>query len=533
MCGDIQEKPMTRPSFTALFSIVLYFSLYTGRSFAYDQASIDSVLSTAGDNRVQLERVLEHYTQLDDTLKLKAARFLIANMAEHSYVTYYMHDTAGTEVPFDVLAFPDYAVLTAAADSIEKARGVIDFSRHEPIYDRDTITADYLITQIEYAFRSWREKPWAKDMSWEDFRDYVLPYRGSNEPLEPWREYFWEKYSYLGSAMKNPGDPVEAASLINTDIMTYFGFDPRFYYHPTDQGLSEMLTNRLGRCEDMTNITIYAFRANGIGITSDYTPYWANCGNNHAWNAVVTSDGRVIPFMGAESNPGEYHLSWKAAKVYRKMFSDQTECLALQPHKQDSLPRWLAGRNYRDVTVDYVPTCEVTVKFDQPVPDSVDIAYLCVFNSGEWKPIHWGRIHGDSTTFTAMGKDIAYLPALYLNGAITPYGSPFLLGDEGYQTTLIPHTDAIQSVIPLSTTRREQTASTEGIAQSQLTNGQDYELFYWQHGWQSVGSKTAGEQPLVFENVPSGSLYWLVAKDSNREEERIFTLDSTGVQVWW
>jgi len=78
---------------------------------------------------------------------------------------------------------------------------------------------------------------------------------------------------------------------------------------------------------------------------------------------VVTSDGRVIPFMGAEANPGEYKLSWKAAKVYRKMFSEQPECLALQPHRQDSLPRWLAGRNFRDVTADYVPVCDVTVRF--------------------------------------------------------------------------------------------------------------------------------------------------------------------------
>jgi len=523
---------MIRPSHISLLLCVLFLSLLAHRGIASDQTSIDAVLQTAGDNRIQLERVLEHYTQLGDTLKLKAARFLIANMEEHSYVTYYMNDTSGTEVPFDVLAFPDYTALTAAADSIEKARGTTDFSRREPIYDRQTITADYLITQIDYAFRAWREKPWAKDMSWEDFRDYVLPYRGSNEPLEPWREYFWEKYGDLESAMKNPGDPVEAASLINSDIMKYFGFDPRFYFHPTDQGLSEMLTNRLGRCEDMTNITTYAFRANGIGISSDYTPYWANCGNNHAWNAVVTADSKVIPFMGAESNPGQYQLSWKAAKVYRKTFSEQEGCLAFQTHKQDSLPRWLAGKYYRDVTADYVPVCDVTVGFGRPTPDSVDIAYLCVFNSGEWKPIHWGRIHGDSATFATMGKGIAYLPALYLNGVVAPWGSPFLLGDDEHQSALVSDTNFVQSLTTLSTTKREQNASTEGIARSQLTSDQEYELFYWQDGWQSVGSKTAGDQPLMFDHVPTGALYWLVAKGSDHEE-RIFTIDSTGAQVWW
>ncbi|WP_143813381.1 hypothetical protein [Parabacteroides provencensis] len=38
-------------------------------------------LSIAGDNRAELEKVLEHYKQ--DTLKLKAACFLIQNMPSH------------------------------------------------------------------------------------------------------------------------------------------------------------------------------------------------------------------------------------------------------------------------------------------------------------------------------------------------------------------------------------------------------------------------------------------------------------------
>ncbi|HUU44185.1 MAG TPA: transglutaminase-like domain-containing protein [Acidobacteriota bacterium] len=493
---------------------------------------IDSVLAAAGDNRAQLEQVLEHYAQQGDSLKFAAAQFLIANMREHSYVTYYMHDTSKTEVPFDVLAYPNYDSLQKAADAIEDARGTLDFSRHEPVYDRNVITAEFLIGQIDYAFMAWRDKPWAQKMPWEDFRDYVLPYRGSNEPLEPWRQAFWEKYRGLESGMTDPTDPVEAARLINEDIKSWFGFDPRYYYHPTDQGLEEMLQSHLGRCEDMTNVTIYAMRANGIGVTSDYTPYWANCGNNHAWNAVVTADGRVIPFMGAEANPGEYRLANKAAKVYRKTFSEQKQNLKFQENKQDSLPRWLAGKSYRDVTADYFDACDVTVAFAQPMPDSVSMAYLCVFNSGEWKPIHWARIDGQNATFIAMVGGIAYLPAIYLNQEIVPFGSPFLLNDDCSQTALVPQPDQPQSLSLVSTSMKKMVFSTEGIAQSFLSSGQEYELSYWLDGWQSVGTKTATDQPLVFDSVPSGALYWLVAKDSD-QEERIFTVDSAGAQVWW
>ncbi len=517
-------------------STIVAISIASGASFGATSygPEVEKTLDSAKGNRPHLEQVLQYYERQGDTLKLQAAEFLIANMRPHCYVTYYMHDTTGTEIPFDILSFPSYTVLQGAADSIEKVRGPVDFGRHEPVYDMQILTADFLINQINYAFRAWREKPWAKNLSWEDFRDYVLPYRGSNEPLEGWRQMFWEKYKDLEKRMTNPSDPIEAARLINEDIKTWFSFDERYYYHPTDLGLTEMLQTHLGRCEDMTNVTIFAMRSMGIGVTSDYTPYWANNGNNHAWNAIVTGDGRVIPFMGAEANPGEYQLTWKAAKIYRKMFAAQSEVLAFQPHKQDSLPGWLAGKAYRDVTREYMEVCDVAVTFAQPVPDSVDIAYLCIFNDGEWKPIYWGRVKDNAAIFSEMGKGVAYLPALYLNAKIVPYGPAFLLGNDARQSVMTPDTTSRISIKLTATTKKQQDASTEGHKPSALIPGQEYEFFYWKgDDWQLVSSFTATEQPTVAENVPSGALYWLLAKGSNREEERIFTLDSAGAQVWW
>ncbi len=418
-------------------------------------ASVDSVLEAAGENRPELQRVLEHFEQQGDSLKFQAALYLIGNMQKHSYVTYYLHDTTDTEIGFDIRDYADYKALKASFDSLEDQHGVLDFDRQEPLYDMHTITADFLIGQIDYAFRAWREKPWARNLSFEDFRQYVLPYRGSNEPLEEWRETFWNKYRDLETQMSDPADPIEAAALINRDIMTWFGFDPRYYYHPTDQGLSEMLANRLGRCEDMTNLAIFALRANGIGVTSDYTPHWANTGNNHAWNAIVTASGEVIPFMGAEADPGEYRLANKLAKAYRKTFGEQKQNLVFQEKKQEKVPRWLGGKYYQDVTADYTDVCDVAVKFSQDIPDSVDIAYLCVFNSGEWKAIHWGRIAERQAVFAGMGKDIAYLPALYLNEEIVPCGPPFILHEDCSQTILRASSQAGVSVDLISTTRRK------------------------------------------------------------------------------
>ncbi|MFH2056249.1 MAG: transglutaminase-like domain-containing protein, partial [bacterium] len=444
---------------------------------------VEKSVSAAGTNRAALEQVIAHFAQDPDTLKLQAAYYLIANMEEHSYATYALKDSSGNEVDFNVNDYDNYEDLLAGFDELETEHGTLDFERGDKILDLENVSAEFLIGQIDRAFRAWHEKPWAQWLDFELFRDYVLPYRGSNEPLEPWREFFWDKYAHIAEHLQDSTDPVAAAALINDDVRGYFTFDPRYYYHPTDQGLGEMLQSGLGRCEDMTNITIYALRANGIAVTSDYTPYWADAGNNHAWNSIVTRDGTVIPFMGAEANPGDYGLANKVAKVYRKMFGEQTQNLAFQGNKQESMPRWLAGKNYLDVTADYVDECDVTVRFEREIPDSVNVAYLCVFNSGEWKAIHWAKIEDSSATFTDMGPDLAYLPALYLNEEIFPWGPAFILGSDCGQTAFVPNHDSTIALALHSTTIRAQVASTDGIAGQRLTEGQEYELQYWEDGW--------------------------------------------------
>ncbi|NQS97593.1 MAG: transglutaminase domain-containing protein [candidate division Zixibacteria bacterium] len=492
---------------------------------------VTEALEAAGDNRIELEKAISHYTSGDDSLKLQALFYLMTNIKEKCYVTYDLLDSAGTQIDFNVLDYPDFNTMKAYCDSLEAQQGELDFKKKEKIYDSQTITADFLIIQIDYAFRAWREKPWAKELSFDSFCEYVLPYRGSSEPLESWREYFWLKYEDIEDKMTDSSNPIEAVCIINDNIKSWFSFDSRFYYHPTDQGMTEMLENRMGRCEDMTNLTIYAMRANGLAVTSDYTPYWANTGNNHAWNAIVTPEGKVIPFMGAESNPGKYRLTNKLAKVYRKMFSEQKGNLAFQERKQEKMPGYISGKSYIDVTADYVDVCDVTIPLAIDVSDSANIAYLCVFNSGEWKAIHWGKISDGKVVFSDMGLDIAYLPALYIDEEIVPFANPFILHTDSSIQELQPKGDNTISARLISTTRRKQEISTDGIEKVFLTPGQEYELFYWQDGWQSFEKSAAGEEPLVFHNVPEGCLYWLVAEGSDKEE-RIFAIED-GNQVWW
>ncbi|MFH1746323.1 MAG: transglutaminase domain-containing protein [Planctomycetota bacterium] len=484
-------------------------------------AEVRQALAKAGDNRPELEKVLAHYRQTGDEQKLAAAEFLIANMPGHGYTVAVLKDADGNEIAYEALDYENFKEALAVLEAIEQEHGEADFKRKRFDQDIDLITAELLIENIDLAFQAWREKPWARELTFEAFCEHVLPYRGSNEPLNSTRPACLERYADLNAKLKNPADPREAAGLIQRDVGGWIGFNEIYYLHPTDQSFEEMNERGLGRCEDITNMQMYAMRANGIAAAADYTPFWANRDNNHAWQVILDTEGR-----------GKAGLNNRAAKIYRKMFSMQRDSLGCRKHEDEEVPRWLAGQNYIDVTDQYMETTDVTLSLVNPVPAGARFAYICVFNGGEWQAIHWGEIDDNRVTFTNMGGNIAYLPAYFVDEKLEPAAPAFVLTKDGQVRQLLPD-EQRPLTIELTATTPETPDADTAIERPMIVvkPGKPYELFVWEDGWQSLGKQTAGDEPVEFTNIPGGGLYWLVAEGSRRLE-RIFTIES-GRQIWW
>lgn len=64
-----------------------------------------------------------------------------------------------------------------------------------------------------------------------------------------------------------------------------------------------------------------------------------------------------------------------------------------------------------------------------------------------------------------------------------------------------------------------------------IVSGDEYELFYWNDKWISLGKKTADNNNLVYKNVPKNSLLWLRDLTTGKEE-RPFTYEHSK-QIWW
>ncbi len=517
-----------------IFLIVVAFAISCTQNFEKVPDSVLIVLKKSGSNRVELENVIKEFQSKENALKLKAAYFLIENMEDKGFARFEVSDSDDNVIGFSALNYPDYNSMTRAWDSIVRFRGKLHQQKVEFKYDYEIISADYLINNVNQAFEVWENNPWTKFLNFDQFCEYILPYRSTNEPLEDWRSYFEKDYSWLKDSIQDVNDPVEVCNWINNDIKSWFRFDPRFYEHATDLGLTEMVEGKMGRCEDMTNLAIYAMRANGIPVMSDFTPYWAKSGNNHAWNAVVGADGKIVIFMGGEANPGHYKLNQAKAKVYRKTFALQPESLAAILKKNEEAPPYINRNGIVDVTREYVPVSDVEL-LTREIPDSIRFAYICVFNTGEWKAIHWSFIEDEGMVrFTDMGTDIAYLPAFFINGEIIPAGNQFILTKEGEVEENRPEVDSPISLKLISTTKRVTKETTDFVEKTFLKEGETYELFYWDDKWISSGKQKAMGKPLLFNDIPSGAMYWLVNTIPTKDRpERIFTVNKEGNLTWW
>lgn len=98
------------------------------------------------------------------------------------------------------------------------------------------LDSSYICDNIDLAYKVWQEQPWGKNVDFEMFCEYILPYRIGDEIPERWRKHYYEKYNPLLNEFINSGeydveDPVEAVKfllakvpLINDPRYTTFSF---------------------------------------------------------------------------------------------------------------------------------------------------------------------------------------------------------------------------------------------------------------------------------------------------------------------
>ncbi|MBN2083360.1 transglutaminase domain-containing protein [bacterium] len=173
-----------------------------------------------------------------------------------------------------------------------------------PLADLGAITAELLVEHVELATRVRRELPFAREYSDADWAHYVLPPRVSQEPLQPWRSYF---YGELKDLVAEAGSLTEAAVLVQGWVWERIRFEQT---QRRDQGPLTTLKGGYGRCEELMMVEICALRSIGVPARNAFCPWWAHCDNNHAWTEIMV-DGGVWMNAGCVSLDPEPKENWE------------------------------------------------------------------------------------------------------------------------------------------------------------------------------------------------------------------------------
>lgn len=422
-----------------VFSIIIVFLVYTIPVFSCpsdndNQERIDRALKRAGSNAKNLQRVLDHFK--DNELKYKAACFLIENMdgkfcQVSPVINHYITEVDSFMSVNPNLNTRDYRAFYEDVQLRHKNF----MHKAEPQYDIETVTANYLISNIESAFGVWN-KPWAKDVSFDLFCKYVLPYRIGEEPISNWRDRFKSLYEYPTEQLFDCQDNRFYKMGIYSELRKKLPisiYTPK-YLRP-EIPLDMLPDMHVGNCKDAASFSTAQLRSLGIPSTIDFVPQWANRSMGHSWCVIFINDKTAIPFgVGEEAGAHFNNASEKKiAKVFRYSYQNNDGFAEISSEKEELVPELFKQTGIIDVTSEYVGTSDVVIGLNENSEVlSRRWIFLAVFDNQDWIPIWFAKNEGGSATFSKLGRGVAYLPFIYRsNGEFIGASNPFIIKDDG------------------------------------------------------------------------------------------------------
>ncbi len=269
---------------------------------------IDSAMKRAGDNAAQLRKAIENAP--DD--QKEAVRFLIANM---------------------------------------------------PDRDLKSLSAQFLLTNVRFAYRAWSEAPWKDRIPKEIFLNDVLPYASINERRDDWREDFYNRFMPLVAGADSPS---KAAAILNRKIFNML--DVRFSRArpKPDQSPYETIEAQMASCTGLSVLLIDACRAVAVPARFAGTPLWADRSGNHSW--VEIWDGKWHFTGAAEPTGDNLDRAWFTDRAANAQPDHRLHAIYATSFKRTPLtfPLVWARR------VNYVYAVNVTDRYAAPRPPKTE-----------------------------------------------------------------------------------------------------------------------------------------------------------------
>lgn len=470
--------------------------------------STSSPLEKSKANRSELEKVLTFYSRdVKDSLKLKAALFLIENMPGHTSMSGEIIRQHQNEINELLRQDCDHEIIK---EKIKKFR----FTQNIIQNDVEIITSDFLIKNIENTFSLWESKSWCQQLSFNEFCEYILPYKYiENQVLDAWRDTLSLKFNNTISSIpendENYNSVYYIGKCINQEINRKIKITSSG--ERIEKGSSFFNSTLLhqipfGDCGDYVALILATMRSHGVPAAADYVPQWGNKpSGKHRWITLLNNNGKHLPIPHLDQNPGDvFFPTYTIPKVYRQTY-------AINPERN----KYVEKSSYiftpltqfqKDVTSCYTSTANIAIPIK--TKDLIDnYAYISCSSYHDWNMVDFGLIKNGIAYFNQMGTNIVYLIWGYDGSELIPVSEPFILNQEGHIHYLKADSDSSRSI----TLRRKypkayNTANVESrMIGSKIQATNDNKLKKWSTFYEITDDKYPDKIPI---QTDSTFRYW-------------------------
>lgn len=454
-----------------IISILLFSCIRRGESEK-------NITSFTEFNDTNFKQVKQHFSKHpEDSLKLKAAEFLISYMPYHySYYGEYIDsvNTVFTTLYDNSLNYPkidDDLIAIQIKEHLSKYRQLI--TQKTVITDDRAISPSYMIDNINLAFEIWNNSMQREQIPFNIFCEHILPYRIHQEQPDNWRSYLYD--DYLDIAQKDPCLLHPDSFFYHVSVKENSTLRPMDYASkiPFDMNFSQMSQLKAGDCLVNTAYNVFRLRAAGIPATFDLITCWGNSsatehalvGNalkNKQVPMLITNDNIFGPAQNKvfamprkvdynftrEDLPNHLYVQHVKTvhKVWRYQWSTDPDILNIlitTPHQQIYSP--ILQPNLIDVSDEYINGSDVAVDLNS-LASKYKIVYLAVFDRSSWEPVAYAVPSSNKAEFYNMGKNIMYLPVVYDDNSCIPINNPFYIDENGTKIEIIGNENFKQQI---------------------------------------------------------------------------------------
>ena len=394
-------------------------------------------LSSAGPNRVELEAVLNHYRTVDKNPdKLRSAEFLIANLPAH-------YSYAGKEI----YEYYDYAGKILANKNLtpERQRDSLlaitdlkyrDLPNHT-VPDAQIIKADFLIDNIDKAYSQWITCPWASQVTFDDYLEWMLPYKAIElQELDYWRDTL---LAHFGKGLEHPiindveyNTTMGVADMIRNDAynaLNRYGLYTRAGLPLLSAYLQVHQT--YGDIPDYALTAVLAMRCAGIPAVLDETPVGSRGTAATRWFVIISDRGEHLASEWDLSTMigGGFFPYDRGPKVYRNSYAINKE---RQEYKRKARYQYPFDLGKQDVTSQYFLTSSIQLPIDKSARNQLKDKYVYIASAVRdenkpWQIVDFGKMKYGKACFHDMGREVLYMVLGYNGEELIPISAPFIL----------------------------------------------------------------------------------------------------------